>query len=148
MTSSAHRAIAIAVAEQLKASGVAMGRVYRGRTRAISAESPHGVVVRLLRSASERAAQLGGRTDWNTLVQVECYGRNVGGEPDEVADSTAVAVFESLGSDPTLGGLAYDLAPLDGATLDWDFDELDSNLACVTAKFVVKHQTLEGKLTT
>lgn len=147
MTTSAHKAIVAAVVARLKASGVAAGKVFEARSRAISADSPSGVVVRIARSASHRAAMLGGRTDWSSLVQIECYGRNAGGAPDSVADSTAVAVFDSLNGDPSLGGLANDLAPLDGDTLDWDIDELDASLACITARFIVKHQTLEGKLT-
>jgi hypothetical protein len=145
--STAHRLIAQAVVDLLKAGGVAGGRVFRARTRAISADQPTAVVVRLVRSASLLASVMGGRTSWNTLIEIECYGRNVGGAPDIEADDTVAAVFEQLDEDPTLAGQAEDVEPLEGDTLEWEIDELDSGLACITAKFIVKHQTTGRKLT-
>lgn len=144
----AHRAIIGALVDLLKQDpAVAGGRVYPGRTRAISAESPTGVIVLPGRSTSQLASVMGGRTSWSTLVTIECYGRMEGGSPDEAADPILEAVFARLAGDPDLGGLAMDTAPLEGDTLQWDFDQLDTNLGCVTAKFVVQHQTTGRTLT-
>ncbi len=143
-----HLQIAGALVDLLKqAPAVADGRVFGARTRSISAEQPTGVVVRLGRSASQLASVLGGPTSWSTLINVECYGRAVGGAPDAAADGLLEAVFARLAESPMLGGLAQDVAPLEGDTLEWEFDELDTNLACITARFVVQHQTTGRTLT-
>ena len=85
---------------------------------------------------------LGGRTTWNTLVEIECYGRD---SVDDVAgakaDQVLEAVFDNLDN---ADGFAYgvmEVSPLPGDTLAWDFDQLDASVACITARFVVKHQT-------
>lgn len=144
----AHMGIITALVGLLKVDPpVAAGRVYPGRTRAIGVDSPTGVVVMLGRSASQLSAVQGGPTSWQTLVSIECYGRMEGGAPGDAADPIVEAVFARLASDPGLGGLAMDVAPLEGDTLQWDFDQLDTNLACITAKFVVQHQTTGRTLT-
>lgn len=139
---SAHSEIVAAIVALLKDAVIAEGRVYEKRTRAISGEQPSGVVVRPTRSASHLSSVWGGPTSWSTLVEIESYGRNVGGVPDALADATLAAVFECLAANPTVNDLVQDIAPLEGDTLSWDFDELDTNLACITAKFVVEHQTI------
>jgi hypothetical protein len=143
----AHSQIAAAIETTLKASGVAEGRVYRSRVRTITADTPHAVIVRLGRSASLLASVLGGPTGWRTLIQIECYGRMVGGTPDDASDLIVEAVFAALGANPTLGNLAMSVEPLGGDTLSWDFDELDVSLACITARFIVSHQTKGRTLT-
>jgi hypothetical protein len=143
----AQRQIADAMAGVLTAAGVAGGKVYRARTRAISSDSPHGVIVRLTRSLSLLASVMGGRTEWRTLIQVECYGRLVGGEPDDASDELVEQVFAVLATNSTLGNRAMDTEPMEGDTLSWDFDELDTSLACITAKFIVSHQTIGRTLT-
>ncbi len=143
----AHYRIVGAVVDAIKAAGVASGRVYRARTRAISVDAPYAVVVRVSRSASQQPEVLGGRTSWKTLLEIECYGRNAGGSPDEAADQIVEDVFACLATVPNLGGLAQDVEPLEGDTLAWDFDELDANLGCITAKFLISHQTTGRTLT-
>lgn len=146
MTTS-HQQIANAIVEALKSAGVAQGRVYRARTRAIGTETPHGVVVRLSRSASTLASVIGGRTSWRTLIDVECYGRQAGGLPDTAADQVAKDVFDCLAANPTLDGLAMDVEPLEGDTLAWDYDEQDTNMTCIIGKFLISHQTTGRTLT-
>lgn len=141
MTTS-HLIMARAVVALLKAEpAIAGGRVYSARTRAIPADVSTAVNVRLERSTSQLASVIGGRTSWSTLIVVECYAKLDGASADEAADPLLEAMFERLASDPSLGGQAMSVEPLEGDTLSWDFDALDSNMACVTAKFVVKHQT-------
>jgi hypothetical protein len=120
--------------------------VYPNRSRAISIESPTGVVVLLGRSTSDMGGVIGSRTSWSTLVAIECYGRTEGDAPD-AADAIVEAVFARMDSDSSLGGLAMDIEPLEGDTLQWDYEQLDNNLVCITAKFVVKHQTNARTLT-
>lgn len=144
----AHRQLVEEIVAVLKAAGIAGGKVFNARTRAISSDSPQGVVVRRVRSASFLASVVGGRTSWRTLIQIECYGRMVGGTPDEASDLLAEEVFAVLDANPTLNGLATGVEPLEGDTLDWDYDEMDASLACTMAKFIVSHQTKGRTLTT
>lgn len=148
MAASAHSKIAAAVVSALLAApAIADGRVHRSRTRPISPGATNGVVVRLARSSSADPQMLGSPTLWTTLISVECYGRGTEEVPESGADEVAVAVFERLASVPTLGGLAMDVAPHEGSTLEWDFDELDTSMCAITAHFVITHQTTERVLT-
>ena len=137
-----------ALAELLRAEpALADGRVYRSRARAIGVDMPRAVVVRIERSTSTLADVIGGPTTWASLIHIECYARASGAAPDAEADALAVSVFDRLATSPTLGGAAMSVEPLAGDTLGWDVDELDSKLACITAKFVVMHQTTGRTLT-
>lgn len=146
--SSAQFGVVSAVLEQLRVEPVlAEGRIHRSRTRAIGVDQPNAIVVRIERSTSTLADVIGGPTTWATLVNVECYARAVGAEPDIAADALLVEVFERLALAPTLDGTVMSLEPLPGDTLSWEVDELDSKIACITAKFVVMHKTKGRKLT-
>jgi hypothetical protein len=137
-----HMAIAIALGDYLKSVPIAGGRVYVNRARALSSDKDSVVIVRLSRAASQEAQVLGGRTSWSTLVEIECYGRDGANDvPGAAADQVLEEVFDSLASGPDLGYGVMDIEPLAGDTLAWDYDQLDSSVACVTARFVVKHQT-------
>jgi len=143
-----HLLMVQAVVQLLQAEpAIAGGRVYSARTRAIPVDVPSAVNVSLERSTSQLASVIGGRTTWSTLITVECYGKLEGVSADEAADPVLEAVFERLASDPSLGGLAMSVEPLEGDTLSWDFDSLETNMACITAKFVVRHQTTGRTLT-
>lgn len=145
---SAQFGVVSAVLEQLRVEPVlADGRIYRSRTRAIGVDQPSALVVRIERSTSTLAEVIGGPTTWATLVNVECYARATGNEPDAVADALLVDVFDRLALAPTLGGTSMSVEPLPGDTLSWEVDELDSKIACITAKFVVMHQTKGRTLT-
>jgi hypothetical protein len=143
----AHLQVAEKIVSVLLTAGVADGKVYRARTRAISSESPVGVVVRLSRSASLLASVQGGPTQWKTLIQIECYGRATGGQADQAADPTVDQVFDALAASPTLDNSVMSVEPLEGDTLSWDFDGLDTSLGCTTANFLVSHQTKGRTLT-
>lgn len=144
----AHLQIAAALVDLLKVDPPVAARIYRARTSPIPSELVSAVNVELERSASQLAQIIGGRTGWTTLISIECYGRVEGDSSDAAADPVLAAVFERLASDPTLGGLAMSVEPLEGDTLAWGFASLETNMACVTAKFVVKHQTTGRTLTT
>jgi hypothetical protein len=139
--STAHRGLLLAAEAAMKLAGVAAGRVFVHRTRAINSETPYAVALRLVRSTSQLSSTLGGPTDWKSLLQVDCYGRMVGGTPDEASDAIVEAVFAALADDFTLGGAAIGVEPLPGDTLSWDVDELDEKLSCTTAKFLISHRT-------
>lgn len=145
---SAQFGVVSAILEQLRVEPALVGgRIYRSRTRAIGIDQASAIVVRVERSTSTLAQVIGGPTTWATLVNIECYARATGSEPDAVADALLVDVFDRLALAPTLGGAAMSFEPLPGDTLSWEVDELDSKIACITAKFVVMHQT-EGRTLT
>lgn len=145
---SAQFGVVSAILEQLRVEpALASGRIYRSRTRAIGVDQASAIVVRVERSTSTLAEIIGGPTTWATLVNVECYARATGSEPDAVADAMLVDVFDRLALAPTLGGAAMSFEPLPGDTLSWEVDELDSKIACITAKFVVMHKTKGRTLT-
>ena len=138
-----HMAIVQALAQRLHDDpAVVVDRIYVNRRRSLSNEKDRAIVVRLGRSLSHEAKQLGGRTTWDTLIEIECYGRDGADDvPGTVADQVLEAVFENLDAGSGLGYGVMDIEPLAGDTLAWDFEELDNSMACVSARFVVKHQT-------
>ncbi|MDK6079662.1 hypothetical protein [Massilia varians] len=138
-----HLAIVQAIAQRLEQDpALADVKFYVNRRRAIPPSVARAVVVRLGRSLSQEVKQLGGRTSWQTLLEIECYGRDGADDvPGAVADRVLEAVFDILDAGPGLGYGVMDIEPVAGDTLAWDFDELDNSMACVTARFVVKHQT-------
>ena len=145
---SAQFGVVSAILNQLRAEPpLAAGRIHRSRTRAIGVDQPSALVVRIERSTSTLADVIGGPTTWATLVNIECYSRATGDAPDAVSDTLLVDVFERLALAPTLGNTVMSFEPLTGDTLSWDVDELDSKIACITAKFVVMHKTKGRTLT-
>lgn len=145
---SAQFGVVSAILEQLRVEPALVGgRIYRSRTRAIGVDQASAIVVRVERSTSTLAQVIGGPTTWATLVNVECYARATGSEPEAVADALLVDVFDRLALAPTLSGAAMSFEPLPGDTLSWEVDELDSKIACITAKFLVMHQTKGRTLT-
>ncbi|NGZ86412.1 hypothetical protein [Duganella aceris] len=142
----AHRAIRQAMVDRLKAAPALVGgRVFANRDRSIGVDSPNAIVVRLRRSVCQLASVIGGPTNWTTLVSVECYGRAA--SDDSPADQVVDDVFAKLAVDPTLGGLVMECVPYEGDTLNWDSEELDEKLECITAIFEIKHQTTGRTLT-
>ena len=136
----AHRAIRQALVDLLKTEPALVGgRIFPNRDRSIGVDSPNAIVVRLRRSSSELAEVIGGPTSWTTLVSVECYGRAA--SDDSPADQVVEDVFARLDSDPTLGDRVMECVPYGGDTLNWDSEELDEKLECITAIFEIKHQT-------
>ncbi|UGQ45083.1 hypothetical protein [Massilia endophytica] len=138
---SAHQQVLDKVVDVLKDANVASGKVFASRARALGREVGRAVVVRLERSASTLPEVLGARPTWHTLISVECYGRGTADEPNTAADAVLDQVFACLDANATLDGTVSALEPSEGETLTWDNDELDSSLACVTARFVITHQT-------
>lgn len=137
-----HMAIAQALQERLQAASIAGGLVYLNRSRALPSDRDSAVNVRLARGASQEASMLGGRTTWNTLVEIECYGRDgVDDVAGAKADQVLEAVFDNLDNAEGFVYGVMEVSPLPGDTLAWDFDQLDASVACITARFVVKHQT-------
>lgn len=138
-----HMAIVQAIVQRLQDDpAIVVDRIYVNRRRSLSNEKNRAIVVRLGRSLSQEVKQLGGRTSWDTLIEIECYGRDGADDvPGTVADQVLEAVFDNLDAGSGLGYGVMDIEPLAGDTLAWDFEELDSSMACVSARFVVKHQT-------
>ena len=137
-----HMDLVVTIAARLRLDpAIASTRVFVNRSRALGSDKDTAIVVRLGRGASEEAALIGGRTTWNTLIEIECYGRDGADDmPGAAADQLLEKVFDSLdGAD--LGYGVMGILPLAGDTLAWDFEQVDTSVACVVARFVVKHQT-------
>lgn len=137
-----HMHIAVTLAERLRLdSAIAGSRIYVNRSRALGSDKSAAVVVRLGRGVSEESAVFGGRTTWSTLIEIECYGRDGADDiPGTAADQMVEKVFDNL-DQADLGYGVMSIAPLAGDTLAWDFEQYDTSIACVVARFVVKHQT-------
>lgn len=137
-----HMQLAAAIAERLRLDPAIVGcRVYVNRVRALGSDKQAALVVRLGRAASEEAAVVGGRTAWSILIEIECYGRDGADDvPGTAADQLLEKVFDNL-DEADLGYGVLSIAPLAGDTLAWDFEQADTAIACVVARFVVKHQT-------
>lgn len=144
-----HLIIVQAIAQRLQDDpALAAAKLYVNRRRSFPDKVLRAVVVRLGRAKSLETTQLGGRTSWQTLIEIECYGRDGADDvPGTVADQVLEAVFANLDAGPGLGYGVMDIEPLAGDTLAWDFEELDNSMACVSARFVVKHQTNGRTLT-
>jgi hypothetical protein len=143
-----HFNVVSALVDWLKrAPSIAGGNVFRSRSRAFSRDTAAAIVVRPVRSASQLARVIGGPTIWQTLLHVECYARGTGDAQEEAVDALIEAVFACIAADPSLGGQIVEIVPLEGDTLSWDFDELDTTLGCVTAQFVITHETQGRGLT-
>lgn len=138
-----HMGIVKAIAQRLQDDqAIVADRVYINRRRALSNDKSRAIVVRLGRALSQEVKQVGGRTTWDTLIEIECYGRDGADDvPGTIADEVLEAVFDNLDGGSDLGYGVMDISPLPGDTLAWDFEELDNSVACVSARFVVKHQT-------
>ena len=138
-----HMEIVQAIAQRLQDDpAIVADRIYVNRRRPLGNDKTRAIVVRLGRALSHEVKQLGGRTTWDTLIEIECYGRDGADEvPGTVADQVLEAVFDNLDAGAGLGYGVMDIEPLAGDTLAWDFEELDNSVACVSARFVVKHQT-------
>lgn len=95
-------------------------------------------------SAPQRIVIRGAPIDWQTEIDVECYARADGRTPGGRASRALFArVYARLAADPTLGGLAMDMAE---PVLRGDTEQMDNRLGCVIATYAVMHRTAAGSL--
>lgn len=121
-------------------------KVTKGDTRPVSGELASKVNLNLV-SSSQIAGLTMTRTNWQTLVDVEIYGKGTGATDAMAAvDGLLQTVFNGLLADNTLGGLALDVNPADGETVRWDLDEQAERLCRATARFLVLHQSTDRSI--
>lgn len=134
------------IADGLLASLAAMagGRVALNRLKPISSTQPTAVVLRLGRSAGQEAVL--GAIDWQTSFAVECYGRGVtGSDPADAVDSllqNAWAILATIDC-AAIGASDLTLNP----SVEWQYDEAETPLACATLNLSVSHRTPTATLT-
>ena len=140
MTTTAHLAVQQAIVSALQAApAVASGAVYANRTRAISAQQPLAVVVRLERS--DAATSTLHAHDWRTTLSVECYAKaaTAASDPAQAVDALLVEVWARVAAlQPAgLGLMGLDMPPAIG----WDYDDGETPLVCATFRVTAIHRT-------
>lgn len=143
MSATAHQRLSAALLERLKTgAALAFGRVYANRLMPVPQGRVSAVVLRVEHAAS-REVVLGGALDWTSSFAVECYGRGaVGEDPAGAVDALLAQVWACLfGLGPAdLPGLGVmDVAAQ--RTLEWQFDEAETPVACAIVRFSVRHRT-------
>lgn len=140
MTTTAHLAVQQAIVSALQAAPtVAGGAVYANRTRAISAQQPLAVVVRLERS--EAAENTLHAHDWRTTFSVECHARaaTAAADPAQAVDALLNEVWARIAAlQPAgLGLMGFDMPPAIG----WDYDDGETPLVCAAFRVTAMHRT-------
>jgi len=120
---------------------IAEGRVWRGRQSPIAQQTPSAVVIRIEKSAGQRADVADGPIDWATDYQIELYARVASGEPPEdTVDPLLREAFARLsGAGPALG-LAVEDILLD-PRIAWDYAEGSTPQVVATLSVRVIHRT-------
>lgn len=127
-----------AIVAALAASPAVSAQIHRSRVRPISADWTTAVVVTPQSADLERLAIRGAPINLESQIEVVCFARAVPGQsPDVAVDALLSAVYARLVADPTLGGLALDLAP---ARISYEFDAEAEQVASVTLALTVQHQ--------
>ena len=124
-------------------TALAGGRIYANRLRPIDANSSTAIVVRLEQASGTE--MILGTVDWQSSYTVECYARAAtGADPAAAVDALLADVWTRLS--------ALDFATL-GANvaldprIDWQYDELESPLACAVLRLSAQHRTTTSALT-
>lgn len=132
--------IAAAVSALAGTTGVG-SRIFRSRQDALDADESPSLVVT---PDSEEPTELtNGYVEARLLFSVEVYARAVSA-PDSTADATVQSAHAKLMADPTLGGLAIDLAE---AGTEWDFDQADQTAVMVRMRFSAWYRHQRNALT-
>lgn len=134
----AFNVILAAVKTKLEQAPAVSTQVYRARLKPVAAQHNDAVVIRIQGGSAERFAILGGPTDWDTTIDIECYARSATLSPDEAVDALLGKVWARLAADTTLGGLVMLLHQSD---LSYDFSGAADDMACATLTLKVMHRT-------
>jgi hypothetical protein len=130
------------------APAVAGGQVGRFRTRAVSAEAPQAVNVRLGRSLPQPLAGYGAPVDYDTQLVVECLGRARGSaDTDAAAGQVLQDAHSRLAAHAAAldaAGFSITLAP----SLQWSQDDVDERIGVVVAIYNVQHRAASLTLET
>ncbi|MDB5967333.1 MAG: hypothetical protein JWQ72_3833 [Polaromonas sp.] len=131
------------IVTKLAAAPAVSATIDRARLRPIPEATADAVVVRIESSTPDRFAILGGPTDWDTVIAIECYARSTGLTADQAIDALLGKVYARLAADTSLGGLVGDLTPTD---LNYDFAAGADHMACATLTLKVLHRTTNQSL--
>jgi hypothetical protein len=126
------------VASLERSPALADGRVWANRLRPIPENKATAVVVRL--EQSDAVENVIGMLDWQTRFAVECYGRGVvGADPAGGVDDLMASVWARLAAFPVsdLGAMALTVNP----SIDWQYDDADTPMACAVIRVSVTHRT-------
>lgn len=126
------------VAALMAAPALAGGRIWSNRLRPLPERMATAVVVR--QGQSNGAETVLGALDWATPLAVECYGRGVAGlDPADAVDELLMDVWARLSviDAGALGAMAITINP----SIDWQFDEAETPMACAIVHLVVQHRT-------
>jgi hypothetical protein len=136
------------------APAVAGGQVGRFRTRAVSADTPQAVNVRLGRSVPQPLAGYGAPVDYDTQLVLECLGRargNGGAGTDTDTDTVAGQVLQEAHSRIAANAAALDAAGFSitlAPSLQWAQDDADERIGVVIAIYNVQHRAASLTLET
>lgn len=123
---------------------LASGNVSLNRLRPIPATQNTAIVLRLTNTRANQ--EIIGSLDWLTTYAVECYARAAaGGEPSAAIDALLVDVWSRLAAInyATLGA-SIDIDP----AIEWQFDDVDTPVACATFHLTAHHGTDSTTLNT
>ena len=134
--------IVAAMVAALAAKPAVSANIERARVRVLPETWTSAVVVRIESATLELSALAGAPIDTDTTVVVECYARSNTTAPDVAVDDLLAAVYARLAQNPTLNGLAADMA---ATGINYDFSTDAAQHACATVTYLVRHRT--GALT-
>lgn len=148
MTATVHQLLADALLARLQSQlPLAAGRVHANRLVTLSQGRALAVVLRR-ESAVPREIVLGGFLDWTSVFAVESYGRGqVGEDPARAVDDLLSQVWACLFSltPADLPGLGVMDIGAD-RSIDWNFGEAETPLACAIVRFTVRHRARAADL--
>lgn len=125
------------------APALAGGRIYPNRLRPIAAGVSTAIVVR--QAPANGTEMIIGSVDWTTYYVIECHARGAPGtDPADAVDGLLADVWSRLSVLPfeTLGAnVALD------PSIDWQFDDADTTLACAVLRLTAQHRTTTPQLT-
>lgn len=143
--STAFKSLAGILASVLTAApAVAEGRVWTNRLRVLPAVASTAVVVR---QGDGRGTEVVlGALDWITAFSIECYGRGAAGsDPADAVDPVLEAVWARLVAidAAALGAMSITVGP----SIEWQFDDGETPMACAVVRLLVQHRTPVAALT-
>jgi hypothetical protein len=129
--------IVTAAVAALNSGAPVSANVCRARVRALPESWQTAVSVRMQGADFERFTMRGAPVNVDTQLVVECYARSTTLQPDQAADALLGSVYARLALDPTLGGLVADL---EAQSLEYDFESLADQAACISITYLVRHR--------
>lgn len=116
-----------------------------GRRRPLSRDGDKAVFIAL--DGSQAGRVVNGAMDWSTRIVVECIARAAAPQSPESAVDELLHVVHAqvLAVNQAIYPSLIDIAP--SPELDWDSEDLDTNIARVRIAFTANHRTQEQSLT-